>query len=77
MDDYENITIKNAILTWNGYPSPKVQMQDGKRVLTFPNARRPEWPEAEFIVGNPPFIGGKDVRSALGERRRSVLARAS
>ena len=24
--------------------------------------RRPAWPEAEFIVGNPPFIGGKDLR---------------
>jgi hypothetical protein len=29
--------------------------------------RQPEWPEAEFIVGNPPFIGkGKDMREALG-----------
>ncbi len=26
---------------------------------------RPEWPEAEFIVGNPPFIGGKDLRSRM------------
>lgn len=24
------------------------------------------WPEAEFIVGNPPFIGGKDIRERLG-----------
>ena len=30
---------------------------------TYPNPRRPIWPEAEFIVGNPPFIGGKDIRS--------------
>jgi hypothetical protein len=26
---------------------------------------RPPWPEADFIVGNPPFIGGKDLRSRL------------
>jgi hypothetical protein len=26
----------------------------------------PAWPEAEFIVGNPPFIGGKDLRDRLG-----------
>ena len=26
----------------------------------------PTWPEAEFIVGNPPFIGGKDIRGTLG-----------
>ncbi len=25
-----------------------------------------EWPEADFIVGNPPFIGGKDIRDRLG-----------
>jgi hypothetical protein len=30
------------------------------------NPRRPEWPEADFIVGNPPFIGGKDIRERLG-----------
>ena len=24
------------------------------------------WPEAEFIVGNPPFLGGKLMRSGLG-----------
>jgi hypothetical protein len=29
--------------------------------------RRPEWPNAEFIVGNPPFIGGKDIRARLGD----------
>jgi len=26
-----------------------------------------EWPEAEFIIGNPPFIGGKRMRSELGD----------
>jgi type II restriction/modification system DNA methylase subunit YeeA len=27
----------------------------------------PEWPEAEVIVGNPPFLGGKRLRSELGD----------
>ena len=26
-----------------------------------------EWPEAEFIVGNPPFLGTKMVRASLGD----------
>ena len=26
----------------------------------------PEWPEADVIVGNPPFLGGKRLRSELG-----------
>lgn len=28
----------------------------------------PEWPEAEVIVGNPPFLGDKRMRSALKDR---------
>jgi type II restriction/modification system DNA methylase subunit YeeA len=28
--------------------------------------KEPEWPSAEFIVGNPPFLGGKLMRSYLG-----------
>ncbi len=57
----------DAVLTWDGYPMPHLQTRDGKPMETAPNARRPEWPEAEFIVGNPPFIGGKDIRSELGD----------
>ncbi|WP_235897776.1 class I SAM-dependent DNA methyltransferase [Neoaquamicrobium microcysteis] len=56
----------DAVLTWDGYPVPTVVDQDGKRAETYPNARRPDWPDAEFIVGNPPFMGGKDLRSRLG-----------
>jgi hypothetical protein len=50
------------VLTWDGEPVPKIV--DGKE--TYPNARRPEWPTAEFIVGNPPFIGAKFLRDRLG-----------
>src|SRR5690606_32454913 len=49
----------DAVLTWDGYPLPK--MENGAE--TYPNPRRPIWPEAEFIVGNPPFIGGGLIRS--------------
>jgi len=31
------------------------------------NPRRPVWPEAEFIVGNPPFMGASTLRSRLGD----------
>ena len=36
-------------------------------VYEYPNARRAEWPDADFVVGNPPFIGGWRMRSALGD----------
>ncbi len=29
--------------------------------------REPEWPEADVIVGNPPFLGGNKIRAELGE----------
>ena len=31
------------------------------------NPREPEWPAAEFIIGNPPFLGRGGLRSALGD----------
>ena len=31
------------------------------------NPRRAEWPPADVVVGNPPFIGNKRMRTALGQ----------
>ncbi len=31
------------------------------------NPRRAEWPEADYVVGNPPFIGAGGLRRALGD----------
>lgn len=68
----------DAVLTWDGYPLKTVVEQDGKRVETYPNARRPDWPEAEFIVGNPPFIGkGATMRAALGDGYIAALKKAN
>lgn len=36
-------------------------------VYSYANPRPAKWPKADFIVGNPPFIGGKDVRNRLGD----------
>ena len=30
------------------------------------NPRKAEWPTADYIVGNPPFIGKRGIRTALG-----------
>lgn len=73
LKDYGNISQGDAVLTWDGYPVPKVE--DGKETL--PNARRPDWPQAEFIVGNPPFIGkGSLMREALGDTYVEALWKA-
>jgi hypothetical protein len=63
------------ILTiWNGYstkPHPitgkEVPDESARTVLfDYKNPRRAEWPQADYIVGNPPFIGGWKMRDALG-----------
>lgn len=54
----------DALLIWDDWPVPSVEA--GREVAPA-NPRRPPWPEVEFIVGNPPFIGGKDLRRRLGD----------
>jgi hypothetical protein len=67
---FRNIQVKNAVLTWDGAPFPVVV--EGKE--TYPNPRRPEWPAAEFIVGNPPFIGKRRIPSrSLGRHSSRSL----
>lgn len=36
-------------------------------VYRYHNPRRSEWPEADYIVGNPPFIGASTMRRSLGD----------
>ena len=43
---------------------------DPEAVIPYPEyegARAVEWPEADFIVGNPPYIGNKRMRDVLGD----------
>src|SRR5207249_2750418 len=37
------------------------------------NPREPDWPEADFVVGNPPFLGGKKMRAELGDKYVAAL----
>ena len=32
-----------------------------------PDGSEPDWPEANVVIGNPPFLGGKLLNSGLGE----------
>lgn len=68
-----NVFYQDAILAWDGAPVPRSRYSAGGPVPDWPNLRRPDWPEADFIVGNPPFIGGKDLRSRLYEGYADAL----
>ena len=49
-------------------PIETIRQMDAILDLSDPeHPKEPEWPEAEFIVGNPPFLGGNKVRSELGD----------
>ncbi|MEQ8299531.1 MAG: hypothetical protein RH945_03215 [Hyphomonas sp.] len=42
-------------------------------VLNYEKAKATDWPMADFIVGNPPFIGCKRMREALGDGYAETL----
>jgi hypothetical protein len=42
-------------------------------VLRYLKATKAEWPAAEVIIGNPPFIGGWKMRSLLGDGYVEIL----
>lgn len=60
---WDGVTKKLHPITGEEIPDPDAQMPLYKYV----NPRSEQWPEVEFIVGNPPFIGGKDMRQELGD----------
>jgi hypothetical protein len=60
---WDGETTKRHPITGEEIPDPDATIEQYRYV----NPRRAEWPPAEFIVGNPPFIGGKDMRAELGD----------
>ncbi len=66
---FKNIVVTDAVLTWDG--APEVKAAGGRKA--YPNARRPEWPQAHFIVGNPPFIGNKRMGAIYSEEYLAAL----
>lgn len=45
-------------------------------VYRYRNPRKAEWPKADYIVGNPPFLGNKRMRQGLGEGYAEALREA-
>ncbi|MCG6122135.1 MAG: class I SAM-dependent DNA methyltransferase [Microvirga sp.] len=50
-------------VTGEPVPDPEARVP----LYSYRNPRPALWPEVDFIVGNPPFIGGKDMRAELGD----------
>ena len=63
----------------NGFPGSRQPVLDPLEtiecrdaVLT-PEGAEPKWPEADVIIGNPPFLGGKLLITNLGEEYVSTM----
>ena len=55
-------------------PMNNFQCQDAILDLTDPeHPRIPEWPAVDFIIGNPPFLGGNKIRKYLGDAYVAAL----
>lgn len=59
---WDGRTTKPHPVTSEEVPDETARVQE----LRYVNPRRAVWPEAHFIVGNPPFIGDKRQNYALG-----------
>lgn len=53
---WDGVTKKLHPITGEEIPDPDATVE----LYSYVNPKRAPWPEVEFVVGNPPFIGGKD-----------------
>lgn len=61
--NWDGRTTKTHPVTGREVPDESAQTQ----VMQYINPRAAKWPDADYIVGNPPFIGNKRMRFHLGD----------
>ena len=72
------VTIWIGYLQWmlgNGFgysepvldPLDSIRLQDSLLDFSGDEVKEATWPDADFIIGNPPFLGGNKVRQELGD----------
>lgn len=69
---WDGKTYKKHPVTGENVPDENAQAP----IYKYINPRKAEWPQADFIVGNPPFIGNKRMRVALGDGYVEALRNA-
>ena len=83
LKDFKTIKVADAVLSWSarelarderGRPLERTDAEGNRvEVYRYANPKRPEWPAADYIVGNPPFVGGWLLRGRLGEGYAQAL----
>lgn len=69
---WDGRTFRVHPVTGNDVPDESAQVP----VTELVNPRPAAWPEADFIVGNPPFLGNARMRDALGDGYAEALRAA-
>ena len=60
---WDRVTLKEHPTTGERVPDETARIP----VYEYSGVKKAKWPEADFVVGNPPFIGGKDIRAWHGD----------
>ena len=71
----------HAVTRWDGrttkpHPVTGEQVPDETArvpLLRYTNPRKADWPEADYIIGNPPFVGARRIRLTLGDEYIETL----
>ncbi|WP_324750095.1 DNA methyltransferase [Sphingomonas sp. LY54] len=66
---WDGETMKPHPVTGKQVPDETARVE----VYRYVNPRAAAWPKADFIIGNPPFIGKREMRVRLGERYVDAL----
>jgi hypothetical protein len=69
---WDGVTTMRHPVTGEEVPDPAARVQ----VFDYANPKPTQWPRAEFIVGNPPFIGASRLRDNLGDGYVEALWKA-
>mgnify|MGYP005990340751 CR=1 FL=1 len=69
---WDGITTMQHPVTGEEVPDPDARIQ----VYDYSKPKAVNWPEATFIVGNPPFIGAARLRDSLGDGYIEALWKA-
>jgi hypothetical protein len=69
---WDGRSYKKHPVTGEDVPDETARVQE----LKYLNPRKADWPEADYIVGNPPFIGNKRMREALGDGYTKAIREA-
>ncbi|MCL2825124.1 MAG: hypothetical protein FWD57_14130, partial [Polyangiaceae bacterium] len=65
--------------TYKDHPVTRMPVPDESAVVVSPvyeGVIAAKWPKADFVVGNPPFVGNKKLRNVLGDGYANALRTA-